>query len=381
MRPATPVRSRVALAGARRSPFRTAARAGARAVALLALLAVAGCAHAGRTIPYERVFGSEAPGPYKHPASLAELQNGDLYIAYYGGEGEYATDTKVYGSRRAAAGGPWSSPEVIADTPFTSEGNAVVWQAPDGLVWLFYVVRYGDTWSDSRIAAKVSRDGAVTWSDSYFVALEQGMMVRGRPIVLKNGDYLLPCYHETGHDTENVGADTRSVFLRLAKEDRASGVWKFSGDILSETGNLQPSPAELTDGRIVAYLRRGGDYEPTTDGWIWRSESTDGGHAWRPGARTKFPNPNAAVELLGLSDGALVLFYNDSMNERTPLATAISTDGDRTWRRGPNVAEGEGGDFAYPFAIEGRDGRIHLIFTSDERSVINHAVFRKEDLR
>ena len=26
-----------------------------------------------------------------------------------------------------------------------------VWQAPDGVVWLYYVVRYGDTWSSSRI--------------------------------------------------------------------------------------------------------------------------------------------------------------------------------------------------------------------------------------
>ena len=32
-----------------------------------------------------------------------------------------------------------------ARDPFRSVGNGVVWRAPDGLVWLFYVVRYGDT--------------------------------------------------------------------------------------------------------------------------------------------------------------------------------------------------------------------------------------------
>ena len=50
----------------------------------------------------ERVFGPEVPtGPYKHPACLTELANGDLYLVYYGGQGEYARDTAVFGSRLA----------------------------------------------------------------------------------------------------------------------------------------------------------------------------------------------------------------------------------------------------------------------------------------
>ena len=47
-----------------------------------------------------RVFGPEVPtGPYKHPASMTELKNGDLYLVYYGGAGEYAIETAVFGSR------------------------------------------------------------------------------------------------------------------------------------------------------------------------------------------------------------------------------------------------------------------------------------------
>jgi hypothetical protein len=42
-----------------------------------------------------------------------------------------------------------------------------------------------------------------------------------------------------------------------------------------------------------------------------------------------------------------------------------------------NLAEGPG-DFAYPTAIEASDGRIHVVFTSDRRRVINHAVFGEE---
>ena len=49
----------------------------------------------------ERLFGSEVPGKYKHPPSITELDNGDLYVVYYGGDGEYEGDTAVYGSRLA----------------------------------------------------------------------------------------------------------------------------------------------------------------------------------------------------------------------------------------------------------------------------------------
>ena len=151
---------------------------------ILATVCVSGQTPAGG-LSIERVFGPEVPtGPYKHPACLTELANGDLYLVYYGGQGEYARDTAVFGSRLAKGGRTWTPPQAIARDPFRSLGNGVVWQAPDGLVWLFYVVRYGETWSTSRIQAKISRDNAATWSDAFMLHEGAGMMVRNRPIVL-----------------------------------------------------------------------------------------------------------------------------------------------------------------------------------------------------
>ena len=62
------------------------------------------------------------------------------------------------------------------------------------------------------------------------------------------------------------------------------------------------------------------------------------------------------------------------MSRRTPLTAALSLDQDRTWPIRRNIREGQN-DFAYPSAFQARDGRIHLVFTSDRRSVVNHAVF------
>src|SRR5258708_25197529 len=88
----------------------------------------------------ERLFGAETKtGPYKHPARIEELKNGDLYVVYYGGEGEYATDTGVFGSRLKKGRHAWTTPVRIAHDPFLSLGNGVGWQSPRGPVWLFYV--------------------------------------------------------------------------------------------------------------------------------------------------------------------------------------------------------------------------------------------------
>ena len=318
-----------------------------------------------------RVFGPEHPGQYKHPASITQLANGDLYIAYYGGSGEYGADTAVYGSRLSVGEAQWTPPQVIADTPDRGEGNPVVWQAPDARVWLFYVNRYGDTWSNARVKGKISDDGAMTWSDSFMLTFEEGTMVRGQPILLKNGDYLLPVYYETGEDREKTASDTVSFFMRYNPKAKT---WTESSRIRSTMGNLQAQVVQLSEEYLVAYIRRGGSFEPTEQGYTLRAESHDGGHTWSDAAETAFKNPNSAVDFIKLENGHLLLVYNDNMNDRTPLTVAVSTDGDKTYPHRRNIGGGDN-TFAYPYAIQTRDGKIHIIYTTNNRTTIMHAVF------
>jgi predicted neuraminidase len=337
---------------------------------LLCLISIPALAESYNIETY-RVFGPEHPGRYKHPASITQLANGDLYIAYYGGSGEYGDDTAVYGGRLRVDHTQWTEPKIIANTPDRGEGNPVVWQAPDGRVWLFYVNRYGETWCNARVKVKISNDGARTWSDSFMLNFEEGSMVRGQPIVLNNGDYLLPMYHETGDDREKSAATTCSYFLRYNPKTK---VWTETSRIKSPNGNLQAQVAQLTDDYLVAYIRRGGDFLPTEHGYTLRSESRDGGYTWSDAVETKFLNPNSAVDFIKLQNGHLLLVYNDNMNDRTPLTVAISTDGDKTYPHKRNIAGGDN-TFAYPYAIQSRDGKIHIVYTTNRRTTIMHAVF------
>lgn len=319
----------------------------------------------------ERIFGPEIPGKYKHPASITELANGDLYLTYFGGSGEYEPDTRVHGSRLTKGDTKWSAPVVISENPKVPEGNPVVWQAPDGVVWLFNVARYGETWCTSRVQARTSTDGAKTWSEPYLISEEIGVLARSKPIVLADGDYLLPVYKETGDDPEFTAADTSSFFFRYDLETKT---WSETNRIRSRIGNLQPAPAMLADDYLVAYCRRAGDYSARPDGRIVRSESRDGGNTWSPGTETDFPNPNAAVDFHRLKSGNLLLVYNDNLGDRTPLTVALSTDGDKSYPHRRDIGTGDH-DFAYPFVIQTSDGKIHVVYTRDSRSVIMRAIF------
>jgi predicted neuraminidase len=325
----------------------------------------------------ERILGSEIDtGQYKHPSCVTELDNGDLYLTYYGGDGEYSQDTAVFASRLADGTKNWSYPVSIARNPFQSMGNPVVWQSPEGRVWLFFVVRFGETWSTSRIMAKVSDDRGETWSDAFLVSMEEGTMVRGRPIRTTAGRTILPIYHETGTDTEKTGADTSSLFLLFDPKKKR---WERSNKVYSRLGNLQPAIVELSPDHLLAFCRRGGDYEPGDDGFVVRTESKDGGFTWSQGEETPFPNPNAAVELIKLKSGNLLFVYNDSMDDRSPLTAALSKDKGKTFPIQVNLREGPQ-SFAYPTAIQTQDEMIHIFYSTNERTTICRIQFREASL-
>jgi predicted neuraminidase len=327
----------------------------------------------GEGITMERVIGSEQPGAYKHPATITELDNGDLYIAYYGGSGEYEEDTMCWGLRKEKGSDTWSEPIPLANTPFLGEGNPVIWQAPDGRVWLFYNQRYGDTWTEARVKGKVSTDGAKTWSDSFMLTFKMGMMVQGLPTPLENGTFLLPAYLETGHSRDGTAADTASLFFLV---DPKTNTWKESGTIVSDKGNLQPQAVQLTEKHIIAYCRRGGTFDPWPDGRIIRAESHDGGMTWTKGEPSQFKNPNAAISFIKLRNDDLLMVYNDSIAERNPLTVSISMDSDKTWPYKFNIAESDlSQTFAYPSAMQSKDGKIHVVCTSNVRKTINHFTF------
>jgi predicted neuraminidase len=180
-----------------------------------------------------------------------------------------------------------------------------------------------------------------------------------------------------GTNKEHVGEDSTSLFAQFSRTTRR---WTFTDEIHSRLGNIQPAVVQLDTNHFLALCRRGGVYGYVPDGFIVRTES-QGGLAWSQGTDTKFPNPNSAIDLIKLRNGHLVLIYNDSFTgERMPLTMRVSIDNGKTWPYVRNVVNKPGDTAAYPYIIQASDDRIHGVYTSQERSVINHFVLEETDI-
>ena len=148
-----------------------------RAVLLLLMLVCLAFSPAGSAgeLTITRVFGPEVPtGPYKHPASMTELKNGDLLPGLLRRRGRVCD--RHGRLRLSAQEGRDEMERSQADrprpVPLGRQRRHL--GGPRRLVWLFYVVRFGETWSTSRVQVKVSRDGAETWSDASVLSLDEG---------------------------------------------------------------------------------------------------------------------------------------------------------------------------------------------------------------
>lgn len=320
--------------------------------------------------------GPEVPGLYKHASSACELESGEILLVYYSGSGEYGNDTAIYGTQFDRSKDEWTRPRIIADAQGKAEGNPALWRSPEGDIWLFYPVRHGETWSTATLAARVSKDDGQTWQNAPAPSDSPGLMTRAKPITLADGSCLLPLDFNPSTDTEFVSEESGSLF---ARSDPSLERWETTDIIHSRLGNHQPAVASVDDQHLFAYCRRGGDYFGREDGFLVRSDSQDGGQTWTPGEETAFPNPNAPVDLVRLSSGNLLLAFNDSSFQRTPLTIAISTDQGNSFPQRRDLLAGDD-SYSYPCILQTTDESIYLFFTAGARTHIRYIVFTEDDL-
>ncbi len=133
-----------------------------------------------------------------------------------------------------------------------------------------------------------------------------------------------------------------------------------------ESGPAEPVAVELKDGRVWLLPR-------SQDGFQWEAFSSDGGLHWTEPRHTRFVSNNSAMAPLRLSDGRLVLLWNNCSDgpvrtfaERAVLAAAISADDGRTWAGYREVARVTApACVGYPSAAEAGDGRF-VVFCGDD---------------
>jgi predicted neuraminidase len=294
--------------------------------------------------------------PYNHAASIIELPSGDLLVAWGAGSGELADDTAIVASRRRAGETEWGSPFVVADKAGYADSNPVLFSDNVGLLWLFHVEMFGDTFCLGRVVAQTSTDEGATWSSAEAVLDATCIMVRNRPIILSTGRWVLPAYVQGIYQTQFWISDDHG------------GSWRSTPALLTLQNNLQPAVVELAEGGLLALMRTsgGGDF-------TWQGRSCDGSESWSLCRQLDLPNPDSGLDLIRLSGGQLVCVFNDSSTERSPLSASVSADEGQSWSL-PRIIEGGPPQLSYPSAFQARDGTIHVVY-SHRLEYIQHVEF------
>ncbi|XEC96107.1 exo-alpha-sialidase [Paenibacillus tarimensis] len=306
-----------------------------------------------------------------HAANLLELDNGDLLCVWFSGSGEGNPDTNVVMSRLPAGCGQWTKPQQLSDDPERSEQNPVLFQAPNGTLWLFHTSNEPHNQKTSRVVYRLSEDRGHTWSgERVLEGNNPGLFLRHPPIVLRNGDWVLPAYYcrLNGHYS-----------VVLISEDQGM-TWE-EYEVAGSVHRVQMNVAELSDGTLYAMFRSRQAER------IYTSHSYDNGRSWTVPVKSELPNNNSSTQLVRLGNGHLALIFNNSSMERdqfrwvtrkgefrkkplrTPLTLAISEDEGNAWPyyRNVQMADLEYKDseigYSYPSIISTRDGKIHIAFS------------------
>lgn len=309
------------------------------------------------TILYTKRFVFE-PGSLNgesHAATATLTRSGDLLAAWYTGAYEGAPGQAIYLSRFDEEA--WSMPQVVAAEKGLAAGNPVLYAHNDGSIWLFYVLRFGNSWATCKILYKISEDDGHSWSNPITLVEELGYMTRNPPIQV-GGRLILPIYDERDWSS-----------LMLISEDEGE-TWRFSSRITSPYGAIQPTLAQLKE-RLAAYLR------PRCGCRVLVSFSFDDGVTWSEPIKTGLKNPNSALAVIADRRRGLLAAYNDSCAMRTPLSLASSGDAGIAWKKVMDVESGEG-EYSYPAIVKSRGEIYNLLYTYN-RETIAHVTF-DEDL-
>ena len=85
-------------------------------------------------------------------------------------------------------------------------------------------------------------------------------------------------------------------------------------------GIIQPSVVPLGKKHLRLYAR-----STAKTARVCVADSYDDGVTWTQARPLEVPNPNSGIDAVALSDGRVVLVYNNTTSGRTPLNLAVST--------------------------------------------------------
>jgi len=321
---------------------------------------------------------------------LRRMPNGELLIVgQIGDVTEPAPLNRVYTFHSGDNGDTWKK----GGSVWPEDGRAVYLTEVtliDGVVRVYLTIHNGGfiNW-ETRVVA--SDDNGYTWRDEGPApCFPDYCFLRGQ-IRLRSGALLMAYqyYPVSREENDRVAALPGARFPMLNIDRVESGVMEsrdngktwtrypgvysyFGGDTGRSWVWSEPTIYEQENGTISMLIR------VNNTGYLWRSDSTDGGKTFSEPVQTDIPNPSNKPKLLALPGGAVALIHTPNskcgMRERNPLAVWYSYDNMVTWPR-KHVISDFPGCFCYPDGVA-EDGHIlfAIEFNRHEILFVDHEI-------
>ncbi|MFQ5451068.1 MAG: exo-alpha-sialidase [Nitrospinaceae bacterium] len=296
------------------------------------------------------LYNPNGKGSYCHCPTILESQSGDLLVAWYTYPQQEHAGATLALVRKPKSQNRWLPTESWISSNTYSVGNPVLFQEPEGRIWLLFVVLKGNYWNDAVLEGTWSDDDGKTWSQPIQLWKKHGLMVRHPPLLLDGHTLLLPAYEEKSR---------RTVLLsRSLSEEDWKESYRFPGLDL-----IQPALVREAGGRLSLYFRPCGNPRR-----IWRSHSNCQGRSWSTPVRTTLPNPFSGISAFVAGERTFVVHNHTEKHQRFPLSISFTRDGGVTWEKSwhfENITH----EVSYPSFLTGRDGIIHGVYTYNRRMI------------
>lgn len=343
-------------------------------------LAIAGTVGRGAvSSPQDAPVINFNPGPEYGPAerkyqgipTLERAPNGRLWAAWYAGSVQEDRYNYVVAVTSADDGKTWSDLKMVIDPDRLGPARAsdpCLWLDPGGRLWLFWFQNSDKDTSAPvlfAIATENPDDEHPRWSVPRLIG--EGIMIN-KPLVLTNGDWLLPAAIWRRDQSCRV----------LASTDRGL-TWQLRGT----AGIPRPEDRQCDEPMIVE--RRDGSLWMLvrTNYGIGETVSADGGRTWAPITPSGLPHTPTRFFLRRLASGQLLLLKHGPLTGkavgRKQLRAFLSADDGRSWRGGLMIDERAS---SYPDATQSADGVIRVIYDHDRMDAKNilYAAFSEDDV-
>ncbi|HEY1174115.1 MAG TPA: sialidase family protein [Verrucomicrobiae bacterium] len=297
--------------------------------------------------------------PRSSEGAFVTLSSGRIvfyYTQFYGGAADNSP-AHIVSIHSDDEGKTWSKqPEVIVKNIGGENVMSVsLLRLKSGRIALFYLLK--NHWLDCRPYVRFSDDETKTWSEPILMLAAPGYFVMNndRVIQLTTGRLVAPlAFHRAKANDPKTSKsfDGRAITMWILSDDEgktwreADSWWAMPQN--TRSGLQEPGVVELTDGSLLSWSRTDGGSQ-----FIFRS--LDQGKTWTPPAPSELASPvsPASIKRLPNSDKLLAI-YNDhsgkfpfTKGKRTPLTSALSSDGGKTWVNHQALEEDPDGWYCY----------------------------------